>query len=173
MYRFFFCVLSLVIPFQSQSEDLRSLFLKAVENESAAESLYASLSSRKLSPSDPAYAYLGAAETLMGKHAVSPFTKLSWLDKGLDKINQAVLARPADPVPLYLRISVEASVPTFLGRNKHLESDKSTIIALFTKQKNAADCSGILKSGKDLLGLKVLNKNHSSLLQSYIQSCNN
>ena len=172
MIAFVFFLSSLFGAVPAKSEDLRTLFMKAVNSESAAKNLYSTLSSQKLIPSDPAFAYLGAAETLMGKHAISPFAKLEWLDKGLEKINQSVASRPSDPVPIYLRISVESAVPSFLGRNKHLESDKSTILSLFQKQKNNSDCTEILKTGKDLLGLNVLNKNQSSLLQNYIKSCN-
>jgi hypothetical protein len=155
----------------STGMDVKTMFNKAVNDEDKTIELLNFLTRQNPKPGDINYAYLGAAETLMGKHAFNPMKKLSWLDKGLAKLNQAVIHNANHPVPRYLRISVESQVPAFLGKSTHLEEDKKVLLEQLKILARKKDCATLMDIGNAVLSLKVYNISETSLLQELIKQC--
>ena len=153
------------------TSEIKKLFLDAVNSEKNTLELLAILEKQNPPNTDIRFAYWGATETLMGKHATSPFTKLSWLDKGLLRLNQAVQASPNLPEPRYLRISVESQVPSFLGRSKHLMEDKKIVLEQLKLLTQKKDCAKVTEIGNALIALKVYNNSETSLLRNMINTC--
>lgn len=107
-------------------QETRNEFALAIDNSSKATTLH-----NRLEPLNAShgvlYAYKGAVLSLMAKHARNPYTKLQYLDKASKVLNEAVKQEPANIESRYLRLSVELSVPAYLGYNQHVEEDKRVI----------------------------------------------
>lgn len=155
----------------NQGTEIRILFNEAVNNEKKTEELLLILTRQNPQPSQVNYAYWGAAETLMGKHALNPMTKLSWLDKGLEKLNKSVQALPANPVPRYLRITVESQVPAFLGKSTHLKEDKKILLQQLQTLSNKKDCKTLNEIVTGVLSMKIYNNSESELLRKISNQC--
>lgn len=78
-------------------------------------------------PENPLYlAYLGSAESLKGRDVWMPWNKMKWVEKGLDRIDEAVAELPVDSAMAdatnvefstrLVAISTFLAVPDFLNR---------------------------------------------------------
>lgn len=153
------------------SNEISQRFVQAVNDEKKTAELLDLLSKQNPDPSQENYAYWGATETLMGKHSINPLTKLSWLDKGLEKINKSVLAQPSNPVPRYLRITVESQVPSFLGKSIHLNEDKKIILTQLKNLSSKKDCQKVKEIANSFLSMKIFNNSENELLREMITKC--
>ena len=90
--------------------------------------LHSQLSDLKPASNTLHFAYLGATEALLAKYAFNPFSKMSFVNSALEKLNKAVALNKNDIEIRYMRFSVESNMPAFLGLNKHIDEDKNTII---------------------------------------------
>jgi hypothetical protein len=110
---------------------LRLWFQNSVDNSSVAEQFYNELQTindSKLSPI--ALAYKGASICIMAKHTFSPFKKLSYLDEGMPKINNAVKKDINNIEIRYIRYCIESSIPSFLGKSTHIDEDIDKMVTL-------------------------------------------
>ncbi len=121
----------------SDSEKIRKLFYAGIEDEDRVEELLALLSGqfrKSLQSKNPfVLAYYGAGETLLGKHAWNPISKLSHLNTGLEKIAGALAKAPDDLEFRFLRFSILHHLPGILGYSEERDQDKSMIYALLIK----------------------------------------
>ena len=133
-------VVLLFMPVLSSAADLpqiRKEYYAAVNDVKAAEKFYDKL--RKNNSQEPILmAYLGIAQAVKARHAINPYTKLSFLKSGMKSLNAAVLKSPDDLEIRFLRFTLEHHVPSFLGYSEHLESDKKKILQLSTQKKFGA-----------------------------------
>ncbi len=118
-------------PEPESLNDLRRQFYSAVEDRAAAEKLHEKLNSKTMSAeikNDPVLkAYLGATETLLGKHYINPYSKLKHLNNGLEIIAQAITKDPANLEIRFLRFTILHYIPSFLGYNEEREEDLKVI----------------------------------------------
>ncbi len=168
---FSFYLLFFSACFATNNVDVKTMFNKAVNDEGKTIELLTFLNKQNPGPTDVNYAYLGAAETLMGKHAMNPIKKLSWLEKGLTKLNQSVSYQSNNPIPRYLRISVESQIPSFLNKSIHLNEDKKVLLEQLKLLAVKKDCPALHDIGKSVLSLKVYNISETALLQDLIKHC--
>lgn len=169
--KFIFFSLLFSFSMAGGNNEISQRFVQAVNDEKKTAELLDLLSKQNPDPSQENYAYWGATETLMGKHAVNPLTKLSWLDKGLEKINKSVVAQPSNPVPRYLRITVESQIPSFLGKSIHLNDDKKIILTQLKNLSSKKDCQKVKEIANSFLSMKIFNKSENELLRVIIANC--
>lgn len=123
-------------------EDVRITFYKAIEDVGTAERFYASLASGKYSR-EAQYdavlkAYLGAAETLLGKHYINPYSKYKHLKSGLEIIATAIKKDPSNLEIRFLRFSILHHLPGFLGYGPERDEDMKVIYRELLKKDYSA-----------------------------------
>jgi hypothetical protein len=129
---------------------IRKTFYSSVEDEKQTEKLIdylRSLSNNKIELLSPLLlGYYGAAETLIGKHAFNPYTKLSKLNSGLEYIARAIKLNPNDLEIRFLRFSILHYIPGFLGYSSERDEDMKLIISLLLK-KNYSELNYSIQRG--------------------------
>ncbi|QHT66525.1 hypothetical protein GXP67_07570 [Rhodocytophaga rosea] len=106
---------------------IRQEYIEAVNSDNKTDELLKKLS--KTAGTEPLLiAYKGATEALKAKHAFNPYTKLSYLKKSNESLQQAIQLRPQDVEIRFLRFSIQHYLPAFLRSDKELQEDKSVII---------------------------------------------
>jgi len=117
----------------------RDLFYMSLEDESkvdSAISLYEELG-HTYSLKGKSLTYIGALYAIKGKHAFSPFTKLKWVNKGLEIMDQGLHESPEDIEALFIHGSTCFYLPFFFNRKRDAKENFSTIINLLpTKYDN-------------------------------------
>jgi tetratricopeptide (TPR) repeat protein len=108
-------------------QNIRLRYYQAVENEKEADKLLDYLN--KLNPKTALIeGYTGGVLAIKAKHAWNPYDKLNFLDKADKYLSKAVSKSPNDIEIRFIRFSYEHYVPSFLGRSKHLDDDKKTLL---------------------------------------------
>lgn len=140
---FFFAGLNLAKAYDL--DKIRKDYIASVKDTKKSEELYSYLSAIK-NPDAIILAYLGSAEAIRAKHSWNPYNKMSYLNEGFKKLNEAVEKDPNQLEVRFLRFTLQHYVPNFLGYSKNINEDKGRIISLL-KNKN----TGSLRDEKDLM----------------------
>jgi hypothetical protein len=151
---------------------IRKEFNLALNDEQKATRLHSALANFKPASNTLQFAYLGATEALLAKHTFNPFSKMSYVNSALDKLNKAVTLNKNDIEIRYMRFSVESNMPSFLGLNKHIEDDKNTIVKqLCTTNINQdnADMYNVFANG--IIKSNYCNNQEQKLLLHIINVC--
>lgn len=114
--------------------NLRTTF-QACNSKERTENFHSDLQSNKSSKAIT-IGYLGAVTAMRAKFNLNPFKKYNYCREGLNLLNTAILQTPNDIELRYLRLIVESSIPSFLGMNCNVESDKKLIIHLLVSEKD-------------------------------------
>ena len=111
---------------------VRKAFYEAKVSENTATKWHKTLNKKaNLSPLE--YAYMGAFECFLGKHAWSPIEKYRRVSDGLFQINQAVNRDGTDVEIRFIRYTIENEIPRILELSHHLKEDR-LILKEYTKQ---------------------------------------
>lgn len=121
---------------QHKISEVRSYYLKAAEEEAAAQKLV-NLTKDGSSKDPLLFGYKGAGHMMMAKHVGNPFKKLSHFNKGKDIFSEAIAAAPNNVEIRFLRFSVQAEAPGFLNYKQNLEEDKKILLAQTADLKDA------------------------------------
>jgi hypothetical protein len=153
-------------------DEIKQRFDLAAKNSTEARSLFKVLSDMNLQPDQRIYAWWGATETLLAKDALLPTTKLSLLDKGMEKINASLKRFPDDPEIVLLRFTVQSQVPSFVGRSGNLEADKQFLMKKMKQLYQAGDCRFLGYLAPRMKYTGALNKQDQTLLDTWMHNCN-
>lgn len=156
---------------------VRKQFYAAIEQEDSAEALYSKLQSALGLRADKQgavlYAYYGAAETLLGKHAFNPYNKWKYLQSGLSKLQTAISKQPDNIEIRFLRFSILHYIPSFLGYGKERESDLETLYRLFISRAPSDLPSSIYKGAVEfVIKSDRLTKSQNTELQKLLTITN-
>ena len=114
----------------NQHSDLsvvRGLYQNAAEQEAAAKKLLEI--TREYNNQKPVLlGYKGAGHMMMAKHVINPFSKMSHFNKGKKIYTSAIAAAPKNLELRFLRFSVQAEAPGFLGYKQNIEEDKQLLL---------------------------------------------
>jgi hypothetical protein len=106
-------------------EKIRINYEKAVSDKKICQAMIEKLST---STEDAIHiAYLGAFQTIWAKHVVNPISKLSTFKKGKRNIEEAVKSKPDNVEIRFVRLSVQANCPSFLGYSGKINEDKKMV----------------------------------------------
>ena len=104
--------------------EVRSLYEKSVKDESACNKLIEILSPYNEN-NNPLYAgYKASAIMMMAKHVFNPFSKMSYFKKGKKILENAIKADYNNVELRFLRFNAQTHMPSFLGYNNDIDSDK-------------------------------------------------
>lgn len=127
-----FLIFSLLAPVFGYANDcglikVRSMYEKSVSSESITENLIEQLNS--CPESKVLDAYMGAAQMILAKHAWNPIRKSSLFFNGKNILEKTIL-RNFDAIELrFLRLTIQLSIPSFLGYKSSIEIDKQFILS--------------------------------------------
>jgi hypothetical protein len=139
MKRLFLLYFLLIVGFARANNDvetLRRVFIVASEDVNKAKALHHYFEKKDKLSSPTEMAYKGATIALMAKFSAGPHTKLKYVNKALEVINEAVKIDPENFEIRYLRFSVERNLPAILNSSKNIEQDIEIIIG-HLKNKNS------------------------------------
>lgn len=152
---------------------IRVVFNEAIEDGEKAKVLFEKLSELKPANNTLQFAYLGATEALLAKHSYNPFSKLTYVNSALNKLNQSVALNENNIEIRYMRFSVEANMPAYLGYSKHIDADKSIILkGLSSSPIKADNCEMYKVFANGILQSKYCNKEEKQLLLKVVATCN-
>lgn len=104
--------------------EVRRLYENAFTNESACNQLITILSPYN-EKNNPLYAgYKASAIMMMAKHAFNPFSKMSYFKKGKRILETAIKADEKNVELRFLRFNAQTHIPSFLGYDDSIETDK-------------------------------------------------
>ncbi|MDE3182566.1 MAG: hypothetical protein KGM16_04025 [Bacteroidota bacterium] len=113
--------------------EVRSLYEKAVNDESACNKLVEILSPYNEN-NNPLYAgYKASAIMMMAKHVINPFSKMSYFKKGKRILENAIKADENNIELRFLRFNAQTHMPSFLGYNGDIKKDKAFLEDSFSK----------------------------------------
>ena len=81
--------------------------------------------------------YKGAAEVLKGKYAFWPFSKLSYLNDGLELMDKAVQSDSTDIKTRYMRFIVLHSLPAILGHSSYADKEPNKLFSKLVELNNS------------------------------------
>lgn len=117
--------------------DFRLLLQKGENSESATKILINNSKEIYTKTKKPIYeAFYAVGNFFMAKHAVNPWNKLSYFNKGKKALDNAVNKDPNNLEIRFMRYISQEQTPAFLGYNKDLKSDKTFILAEYKKSKD-------------------------------------
>lgn len=154
-------------------QKIRIDFNGAITNQDKALILHAQLMQLKPASNTIEYAYLGATEALLAKHSFNPFSKLSYVNSALEKLNKAVDINSSNLEIRYMRFSVEANMPPYLGYSKHVSEDKQILVqGLKSVQITPENCEMYLVFANGIINSAYCNKEEKKLLSNVVSTCN-
>jgi hypothetical protein len=111
--------------------EVRSLYEKAVTDESACNKLIEILSPYNEN-NNPLYAgYKASAIMMMAKHVFNPFSKMSYFKRGKLILETAIKADENNVELRFLRFNAQTHIPSFLGYDGNIETDKKFLMNSF------------------------------------------
>lgn len=126
-----------VIFIQAQNLDLdkiRSEYSKAVSDKKLCKSMISELEKKDVQPTE--LAYLGAFQAVLANHVLNPISKLSSFKKGKNNIEKAIRQNPNETEIRFIRLSIQYSIPKFLGYKSDIDTDKDFILKNFKNIEN-------------------------------------
>ncbi|WP_158799892.1 hypothetical protein [Pedobacter sp. L105] len=122
-------------PFNSDLSAYRKLLDGAVDNKEVANELYTRLKTVKESDTPVLVGFRAMSEFMICKHLFNPFNRISHFNKGKRLLEMAIKRDKNNPELLYFRLSTQSNIPSFLGYNSNIDTDK---LALISYLKSAA-----------------------------------
>ena len=114
-------------------DEIRSLYEKAVTDESACNKLIEILSPYN-EKNNPLYAgYKASAIMMMAKHVFNPFSKMTYFKKGKRILETAIKADEKNVELRFLRFNAQTHIPSFLGYDDSIKTDRAFIETSYSK----------------------------------------
>lgn len=132
------CILFSLKSLSSVSEvpmtEVRSLFMKSVDDARSCQDLLKLLENYDEIKNPTLAGYKASAWMIMAKHSFNPMEKLSFFNKGKTLMESCIQASPENIELHFLRFSIQCNSPDFLGYNDSLMSDKSFLLKSINKK---------------------------------------
>ena len=143
----FFFVFSFSTPHVNSPVTLpqiRTMYIKANDNENACKELLALLKPYDESNNPLYLGYKAGATMIMAKHSINPINKLSWFNKGKKMLETAIKADNKDVELRCLRFGIQSNIPSFLSYKQDISTDKKFILLSYPHVKDAVLKSNIV-----------------------------
>lgn len=124
--------------------EIRSMYVKANENEKTCKELIALLKPYNEENNPLFFGYKAGATMVMAKHSINPINKLSWFNKGKKMLETAIKTDHKNVELRCLRFGVQSNIPSFLGYKQNLPEDKNFILQSYPYVKDSVLRSNIV-----------------------------
>ncbi|MEO7292841.1 MAG: hypothetical protein ABIW34_07050 [Ginsengibacter sp.] len=108
--------------------EIRTLYQDAAKHESSCKKLLSVLNSYTEKNNTLLAGYKAAATMMMAKYCFSPFSKISYYNKGKNLLERSIEADKYNIELRFLRFAVQTNIPFFLAYKGAINSDKSFLI---------------------------------------------
>lgn len=108
--------------------EVRKWYFQASTNNTVVDKIIQSISDNDAKSDFRLRAYKGAAITMTADQSYNPFEKLKRFNEGKSLIESAIKEKQSDTELRFIRFTVQAECPSFLGYSSELESDKKLIL---------------------------------------------
>ena len=109
--------------------EFRGYLQKGESSEEVSKTLISKSKTAYETTKKPIYeAFWAVGNFFMAKHAVNPISKYSYFNKGKKILEDAVKKEPNSIEIRLMRLISQEKIPSFLGYNKNIESDRNFII---------------------------------------------
>ena len=129
----FCCTASFANNAEINITQVRALYQKAVKDENSCRTLIGILTPYTERNNPLLSGYRASATMLMAKHLFSPFSKMSWFKKGRHLLEKSIEVDTQNIELRFLRFAAQTNIPSFLGYNGNIKSDKEFIINTYSK----------------------------------------
>ena len=126
------------ILFSTSISSVRETFFKD-NSEKANTELYNLTKTGTLNSNPVLFAYNGLAIMRKAEYSFNPYSKLSFFKKGKNKIEKAIKLKPNNPELRFIRLSVQVNIPSFLGYNDEIKSDKNRVMSALQSKTFGSD----------------------------------
>lgn len=117
-------------------KEVRILYEKSYSDESACNKLIEILSPYNEN-NNPLYAgYKASAIMMMANHVFNPFSKMAYFKKGKRILESAIKADEENVELRFLRFNAQTHMPSFLGYDRSIGTDKFFLESSFSKINN-------------------------------------
>jgi hypothetical protein len=109
-------------------DKLRPEYMKALHNFDFAPAVYEKFEAVE-NPSAKLLAYKGALEAIMTRTTWNVFKKIGFLNKSQETFEEAIALDSNNVEVRFMRLSVEHSIPGYLGYSVHMKKDKKFVVS--------------------------------------------
>ncbi|MCC6373150.1 MAG: hypothetical protein IT236_19250 [Bacteroidia bacterium] len=161
--------ISFILLFSLPDTDIpvyRDLLARSANNAETAQFFFNKTKSIELSEKPVLRGYKAMASFIMCKHAVNPFTKLNYFNKGKKELDAAIFAESGNIELLFLRFATQCHVPVFLNYSSNMESDKKMLLNYLANKSLKDDNDLRIKITKFMLECKHCTAAEKKIIQS-------
>lgn len=98
------------------------------QTENVCTNIYEALKNTDYEGNNMLLGYHGAASIGMARHVANPFKKMSYLNDGKELLDRSIEQDNQNVELRFLRLTIQANLPGFLGYNANKESDKGFVM---------------------------------------------
>lgn len=136
-------------------QEIRLLYRKSATNEKACKELIKLLKTYDLKDRPLFLGYEGSAVMMMANHVFNPFSKWSYFKRGKRMLQKAIKSDKKNIELRFLRFTIQKNLPSFLGYDDHIKTDKKFIISNISQLDNSDLKSYLILSLQSMnIGLK-------------------
>ena len=117
--------------FQNNMVSIREAYAKASGSKTATENLERLISGQKLTP--VINGYFASVHFFMASHDFAPWNKWSEFKTGKKMLERAIALAPQEPELRYIRLSLQANLPSFLNYSNNIKEDQHFLKAALPK----------------------------------------
>ncbi len=107
---------------------LRKKFYASVDDAKTAKLFLSELENDKNTTEPLVQGYKAAVCMVMAKHVFNPYMKFKYFIDGKNELEQAINSHPENVELILIRFAIQSNVPSFLGYNSNIYSDKKFLI---------------------------------------------
>lgn len=110
--------------------------------------------------------YLGSSQTMVGRDSWNPLTKMSSVNKGIAKIDKAILKNKDNITNRLIRIHTSLALPGFLGREDKIKPDLDYLVGLIDRKDTSIEAQGEINF---LMGQLLNNEDKKEEAKVYLE----
>lgn len=110
---------------------LRDLYYKAASNKSEADNFYDFLKDNPGINTNVFNAYTGMSYMIKANYSWNPYNKLSFFNKGKDKLEDAIANDSYNAELRFLRFCIQTNAPGFLAYSGKIKEDKAMLMVSY------------------------------------------
>lgn len=116
--------------------DIRKNIGEVFKTESVCLRFHELFEKTDISKSNLLLGYKGAVELGMARHDANVFKKMGWFGDGKENLEKSIKNDPQNIELRFLRLTIQANLPEFLGYNENKEKDKAFVLENLAKAPN-------------------------------------